>query len=245
VATRTVTGRINASTTFKEEMDLRVVRTSQSGQFELVDVKSFAARDIQVIGQDGWDTVQPTNGSIYNLSTPKPHLQVSGQVVLIRELDMLSVTDNTNWILSFVARKLRPNSRDFDIVLGPISNRNCQVRFEAYNTLGIYFTKEGYGLYQGSIPLPMDTSEFHVITLMYEQNGDNPEPAKIQLYQDDRWILELYNSPSFFAQFGRLGGWFQNMFLGSIALQRVFIGKTSQPLPSIQQFLVAKELMTF
>lgn len=231
---------------FEEELDLRVVRTVSTGQFELVDAKAFDARNIQVIGQEGsWDAVQPTNGSTFNLSSPQPHLRISGEVVLIHERETLWVNENSNWILSFVARKLNPTSRGFDIVLGPISQCNCQVRFEAGNTLGIYFTNAGHGLYQGSIPLPLNTTEYHVVTLMYDRSnttGSSNEP-KIQLYQDHRWVAALDNSPSYFAEFGRLGGWYQNQYLASIGFRRVYMAKTTRPLPSIQQFLLAKELL--
>lgn len=255
---------------FQEEMDLRVVRTQN--EFEMVDVtNSFAPRDISVFtGRTavfGWDRVQPTNASInaieattVNATTTTissdgqpqveekeyygdvPHWHISEEMVLIRD-DILRLTPDTSWILSFVARPIAPSSSGFDIVLGPFSKFNCQVRFEPNNTLGIYFTNQGRGLSQGNIPLPLNvTSEYHTITLLYDHTNDN---GKIQLYQDDLFVADLDNTPSdFYAEFGYIGAWYNNQYQANIALRRIYIAKSlsqSQTMPSIRQHLLQNE----
>eukprot|EP00339_Tiarina_fusa_P013604 CAMPEP_0117044790 /NCGR_PEP_ID=MMETSP0472-20121206/31022_1 /TAXON_ID=693140 ORGANISM="Tiarina fusus, Strain LIS" /NCGR_SAMPLE_ID=MMETSP0472 /ASSEMBLY_ACC=CAM_ASM_000603 /LENGTH=420 /DNA_ID=CAMNT_0004756615 /DNA_START=32 /DNA_END=1294 /DNA_ORIENTATION=- len=232
---------------FDTEMDLRVVRTET--HFELVDVKEFLARSISVrVGNNrehvGWESVQPTLAESSTNQTAVtaalPHVVLSKELIMVHD-NILEIGTNTSWILSFVARRETDNGT-FDIVLGPISQCNCQIRFESGNTLGVYFTNQGYGVYNGGIPLPLDTvNEFHAITLMYDQS----DPV-IKLYQDHDFVTNLTRPDEpFWAEFGRIGAWFNHGYQANIALNRVYAAHstTSASLPSINDFLAAKEFI--
>lgn len=206
--------------------------------FELLDVSAFGPRDIKVIqgsNRDaGWDPIQPPNATG---TAATSHVVISNETILVRD-DILTINSTTNWILSFVARRLRSSSTwGHDIIMGPAAECNCQVRFEDGNSLGIYIISQGYDLRQSKIPLPLDTqNEYHVITLMYTR-----EDKVIKLYQDDQFVVDLKNAEDIRGNFGYIGAWFKQAFQAHIALKRIYMAKTLEPLPSIQGFLMAKE----
>lgn len=207
-------------------LDLRVVRTQ--GHLELVDLNLMTPVNITVHSFDSggggaprtadWDIVQPSDESSTTTSLPSslllPHIQTQDGFLRLRGDDVIRLTSEKSWILTFEARRLHNDDTGFHIVLGPAGMCNCQVRFEGKQALGIYFTNKEFGVYESKV-LPHDTFAYHAITLMYHR-----PTHKCRLFQDNELVAQ-WTVEHFYAEFSYLGSWFSGRYPAQIALRRV------------------------
>lgn len=138
-----------------------------------------------------WNDVQPTTKSLEAMHL-SPHVLTGDAFLSISSgFEMLP---DTNWTLSFAGTRLDSgNHRRADIIFSFPQHMNKKnatqmIRYEANNTLGIYFSSESYSQswHASGIHLPLDVFDFHVLTLSHNQRDGH-----IVIYQDAEFVATL------------------------------------------------------
>lgn len=160
-----------------------------------------------------WSSVQPAGIFLPTPSTP--HVQTRDSYLVLRGNDGIVLVPDKSWVLTLEARRINEPLGGYDIILGPRKQCNCQIRFEADNTLGVYATNSGYGIYRSNLHLPLNSTEFHAITIVYHRMR-----KRIVLYQDSK-LVDKWDATDFFAEFGYIGSWFKGNYPANIAVKRI------------------------